>query len=37
MSQVMVAGSKPVRVAHTPRVVEKLRAEELIQVADAAE
>jgi hypothetical protein len=35
--EVLVSGSRPVRVARTERVVEKLRAEELVQVADATE
>jgi hypothetical protein len=32
--EVLVTGNKSVRVARTERVVEKLRAEELIQVSD---
>lgn len=32
--EVLIAGDKPVRVARTERVVEKLRAKELIQIED---
>lgn len=32
--EVLIAGDKPVRVARTERVVEKLRNEELVQVSD---
>jgi hypothetical protein len=32
--EVMIAGDKPVRAARTERVVQKLRAEELVQVSD---
>jgi hypothetical protein len=32
--EVFVSGNRPVRVARTERVVEKLRAEELVEVPD---